>query len=102
MLKRAELPNDTNALRDLVLAMDQRVEHLSHQVEMLTRRLYGPSSEKRHDAAGQQMLFELPAAPTQPEALEVAAVVPKDGSRRTDCHRIAPETRMPDQFQQPP
>jgi len=81
MLKRAELPNDTNALCDLVLALDQRNELLAHQVEMLQRRLYGPSSEKRHDAAGQQMLFELPAAPTQPEALEVAAVVPKDETK---------------------
>jgi len=81
VLTRAQLPNDVHALQELLLQADQRIEHLSHQLEMLTRRLYGPSSEKRHDAPGQQLLFALPAAPTQPAALEHAAVVPKGESQ---------------------
>ena len=102
MLTRAQLPTDVNALQELLLKFDellgqadQRVEHLTHQVEMLKHRLYGPSSEKRHDAPGQQLLFDLPAAPTQPEALEHAAVVPK-GERKPQGHgrrKLPPELR---------
>lgn len=102
MLTRAQLPTDVNALQELLLKFDellhqadQRSEHLSHQVEMLTRRLYGPSSEKRHDAPGQQVLFDLPAAPTQAEALEHAAVVPKS-ERKPQGHgrrKLPPELR---------
>src|SRR5579862_8149996 len=103
MLKREQLPAETNALQELVLTLDQRNEHLQHQVEMLTRRLYGPSSEKRHDAAGQQVLFELPAAPTPPETLQHAEVLPK-GESKPQGHgrRKLPDNLLRNRFEYHP
>ena len=87
MLKREQLPTEVVALQDLALSLDQRAEYLSHQVEMFKRRLYGPSSEERPEAAGQATLpfADLPAAPVRAEALSHAAVVPK-GAEKPQGH----------------
>jgi transposase len=103
MIQREQLPTATNELHDLVISLDQRNEHLQHQVEMLTRRLYGPSSEKRRDAAGQQELFELPAAPTPPEALQQAEVLPKSESKpQGHGRRKLPEHLLRQRFEYHP
>jgi transposase len=79
-MTKLDLPNDIEALKDLViqthdqlaqkhelLAQEhQRAELFKHRYELLARRYFGQSSEKRKDAPGQQMLFELPGEPERP------------------------------------
>lgn len=96
MRKRSELPTEVPALQDLVLSLDQRVELLAHQIELLKRRVYGPTSEKRQADNHPLLPFmDLPAAPAQPEALQRASVVPK-GEEKSQGHgrrKLPPELR---------
>jgi len=76
-MTRPNLPTDIEALKDLVMehyqAMQkeelranqeyQRAELYKTRFENLTRKHFGPSSEKLHDTPGQQQLFDLPAEP---------------------------------------
>ena len=80
MAPRDELPNDVEQLKDLVLAKwalaeqeHQRAELLTYRLECLTRRYFGPSSEKHKDAPGQTLLFALPQPEPKP------AVLPENG-----------------------
>ena len=57
------LPDDLSKLKEMVLQEHQRAELYKHRYELLARRAFGQSSEKRKDAPNQQLLFELPAEP---------------------------------------
>ena len=59
-----ELPDNIAALKEMVLQEHQRAELFKFRLEKLTRRYFGPSSEKSQEPSGQQLLFALP----QPEA----------------------------------
>jgi hypothetical protein len=65
-MKKVELPNDIDALKDLVIQEHHRAELFKYRHELLARRYFGQSSEKRKDALGQQLLFELPSEPERP------------------------------------
>ena len=59
-----ELPNDVHALKELVIKEysarmqeQQRAELYKYRYELLARRHFGQSSEKRQDSTGQQLLF---------------------------------------------
>ena len=69
-MTRPHLPDDIEALKDLVMENFQRAELYKFQLENLKRQHFGQSSEKRADPPEQQLLFELPArpVPTEPEA----------------------------------
>ncbi len=62
-----EMPSDVDALQNLVLQEHQRAELYKFRYETLARRHFGPSSEKRKDAPGQQYLFDLPEQPERPK-----------------------------------
>ena len=76
------LPNDIEALKDLVMenyqranehlekyqSEHQRAEMLQFKLDNLIRQHFGQSSEKRADPPGQQLLFELPVRPSEPPA----------------------------------
>lgn len=86
MLKRTELPTDLPKCHELILSLDWQKEHFKHQVEMLKRRLFGPSSEKRAGPEQPGLPFvDLPAAPPVPAALEHAAVV-SPGKSKPEGH----------------
>jgi len=74
-LKTLVLENYQRAEREELRAKDehQRAEVLQFKLDNLIRLHYGASSEKRNDADGQQLLFELPARP-EPAATEPAIV----------------------------
>ena len=72
-MTRPHLPDDIEALKDLVMETyqraneeHQRAELYKFQLENLKRQHFGQSSEKRADPPGQQLLFELPARPSEP------------------------------------
>jgi transposase len=65
-MTKLELPNDIEALKDLVIQEHQRAELFKYRHDLLARRYFGPSSEKRNEAPGQQLLFELPSEPERP------------------------------------
>src|SRR6201746_2905508 len=79
-MTRPHLPDDIEALKDLVMENYQRAnEHFEkykteHQraelykfkLENLTRQHFGRSSEKLSDSPEQQLLFELPTRPAAP------------------------------------
>ncbi|HEY3320584.1 MAG TPA: IS66 family transposase, partial [Planctomycetota bacterium] len=74
-----ELPSDVSALKDMVIREYQRAEQEKQRAELfkfrlekLTRRYFGPSSEKSQEPSGQQLLFELP----QPQATPVVVAAP--------------------------
>lgn len=85
-MTKIELPNDIDALKNLVIEKHelltqkhelftqehQRAELFKHRYEVLARRYFGRSSEKRQDAPGQQMLFDLPSEPERPAPVEEA------------------------------
>jgi transposase len=93
-MTKIELPNDIEALKDLVIQKHelftqehQRAELFKHRYDLLARRYFGQSSEKRKDAPGQQMLFELPGEPERPapagdEQTETALRKKKHGGGR--------------------
>ncbi len=62
-MTRPNLPDDIEALKDLVMENYQRAELYKSRFENLTRKHFGPSSEKLQDSPGQQQLFDLPAEP---------------------------------------
>ena len=73
------LPDDIEALKDLVMENFQRAESESQraelykfQLENLKRQHFGPASEKCADPPGQQLLFELPARPAPCDAEPVS------------------------------
>src|SRR5436190_7576713 len=59
-----------NEYLDKYKSEEQRAELYKFRCEALTRKLYGPSSEKIQDQPGQQLLFELPAKPEPEPAAE--------------------------------
>ena len=78
-MTRPHLPDDVEALKDLVMENFQRAESESQraelykfQLENLKRQHFGQSSEKRADPPGQQLLFELPARPAPTDAEPVS------------------------------
>lgn len=76
-LKQLVLDNFQRAEREELRAKDehQRAEMLKFKLDNLIRLHYGVSSEKRNDAFGQQLLFELPARPESP-VIESATAAP--------------------------
>ena len=90
----------TEMIRSLRLIIDEKSSHekaLQEQVDYLTQKLFGSSSERRSDdIPGQQNLFdeaEMEQDPTAAEAEELAASLPekeakKRKSRSTDAERF--------------
>jgi transposase len=80
----AELPEDITTLKEMVIREYQRAEQ-EHQraelfkfrLEKLTRHHFGPSSEKRPETSGQQLLFELPSQPEAPALVAPAPAISK-------------------------
>lgn len=67
-----ELPNDVEALHRLILAQQQTIAHLQHEVQRLSRLLFRPRSERRRycdESPRQLFLF----AAAQVEEAEVTA-----------------------------
>jgi transposase len=101
-LKTLALENYQRAEREALRANDehQRAELLQFKLDNLIRLHYGASSEKRLDANGQQLLFELPARPEQPApeaALEPAtpsAEPKKHGGGRKPLPENLPRERI--------
>lgn len=103
----ANLPDDVAALKNLVLENFQRA-HDEHQraelykfkFENLARQHFGRSSEKLGEPPGQQLLFELPARPEQPEpAAAVESPAPsaepkKHGGGRKPLPQNLPRERI--------
>jgi transposase len=96
-MTRPSLPNDIEALKDLVIENYRRAELYKSRFENLTRKHFGPSSEKLQDSPGQQQLFDLPSEPeATPEmpianaAVEVLPVKKRNGGGRK---RLPPELR---------
>lgn len=106
-MTRAVLPTEIEALKDFALEQYQRAEQekqraaQEHQraelfkfrLEKLTRRYFGPSSEKSQEPSGQQLLFALPqpeAQPPQaaPSQAEQAAPAKRHGGGR---RKLPPE-----------
>jgi len=73
MMTSTTLPNDLSALKEMVLQEHQRAELYKHRYELLARRHFGQSAEKRPDAPGQQLLFELPTEAEAPAPESAAA-----------------------------
>ncbi len=70
-MTKIELPNEVEALKDLVIQEYQRAELFKHRHDLLVRRYFGRSSEKRSEDPSQLLLFELPTeaevpTPTHP------------------------------------
>ncbi len=59
-MTKIELPNDMEALKDLVIQEYQRAELFKNRHDLLVRRYFGRSSEKRSEDPSQLLLFELP------------------------------------------
>jgi transposase len=93
-----DLPSDVSTLKAMVVREHQRAEQerqraeqekqraelFKFRLEKLTRRYFGPSSEKSQEPSGQQLLFELPQPVTAPAAAAAPADAPKrhGGGRR--------------------
>jgi transposase len=104
-----KLPDDVAQLKTLVLenyqraqdyrdklkSEEQRAELYKFRCETLTRKLYGPSSEKSHEQPGQQLLFELPTAPEPEPAAEIPAAEEEPSKKRSSGGRrkLPPELR---------
>lgn len=71
-MTRPHLPDDVEALKDLVMENYQRAENYKLKCETLLKKMYGSSSEKLKEPAGQQLLFELP---TRPETLAPEPII---------------------------
>ena len=74
-MTRPHLPDDIEALKDLVLENFQRAELYKFRYDNLVRQHFGRSSEKLGEPPGQQLLFELPTRP-EPPAPEPAVESP--------------------------
>jgi transposase len=106
---KPNLPNDVDALKDLVMenyqraneylekfkSEEQRAENYKFKCETLLRKLYGPSSEKIQEQPGQQLLFELPAQPEPEPAAETPAAEDAPSRKRSGGGRrkLPPELR---------
>lgn len=96
-MTKIELPDDIDALKDLVIQKhemlaqeQQRAELFKHRYDLLARRYFGQSSEKGKEAPGQQLLFELPSEPERPVPAEAEAA-PRKKKRRGGRKPIPPE-----------
>lgn len=106
-MKLEALPEDVAQLKRLVLDEHQRADDEHQRAELykfkfenLARVHFGASSEKRNDADGQQLLFELPARPeaaaTQPAAESATedAEPKKHGGGRKPLPKDLPRERI--------
>ena len=93
------LTDDVAALKRMVLDNFQRAELYKFRYDNLVKKYFGSSSEKRAEAAGQQLLFELPArpeppAPEQGETPAAAEKEKKHGGGRKPLPKDLPRERI--------
>ena len=93
-----ELTDDVQALKKLVLEEhelrvqeQQRAELYKQRYELLARRYFGQSSEKRKDSPDQQLLFELPTEPERPAPEPAAQTTPAKKKHGGGRQPIPPE-----------
>lgn len=82
IVTKPSLPNDVEALKDLVMEQFQRAESYKFKCETLLRKIYGSSSEKSKEQPGQQLLFELPTEAEPETAAETPAAAEEPLKKR--------------------
>ena len=84
------ISEQTELIRALRLVIDEKTSHekaLQEQVDYLTKKLFGSSSERRSDdIPGQQHLFDEAEAEQDPSLLEEETVVRKHTRKKKATH----------------
>ena len=84
------ISEQTELIRSLRLMIDEKSSHekaLQEQVDYLTKKLFGSSSEKRSDdIPGQQNLFDEPEMEQDPSLLEEETVIREHTRKKKATH----------------
>jgi len=105
LVNRAELPDDPEALKSIILEQYEQLQDLKRQIEQLRRAQFGRSSERFVPPPSQLSLFgatsypaELPPKPPPPEPRAKApghgrAKLPPHLKREKVVHDVSPEQK---------